>query len=213
MQGAATDGTCYQTRRMLTRHGQRSGGVHLVELVHHVVGAVGRRVEGVSEEETKEENQVLTVGKLEARKLKEEEVPPDELAAVESLCESADAGFREALDDDLNISGALGRVHSFLTECYKTCVRRATGDRAVAQLNAWDGVLGVLDLRQDAVAFCTEAVSGGPSDEEIEALVRERDAARGQKDFASADRLRDQLQDMGIVLKDSPAGTRWHRGD
>jgi cysteinyl-tRNA synthetase len=136
-----------------------------------------------------------------------------EMEAVESLGAQADSAFRAAMDDDLNISGALGQVHTFISSAYKTCRTRAAGEKAVAQLVAWDSVLGVLDARDDAPEAPSAGTQpAGAGDDEIEALVRQRDEARAGKDFASADRLRDELQDMGIVLKDSPSGTRWQRG-
>jgi cysteinyl-tRNA synthetase len=51
----------------------------------------------------------------------------------------------------------------------------------------------------------------GEHDAAIDQLVRERDAARADKDFATADRLRDELTARGIILEDTPSGTVWHR--
>jgi cysteinyl-tRNA synthetase len=138
----------------------------------------------------------------------------DEVARVERLRRFSDASFRESMDDDLNVSAALASVHTFVSEAYKTCRSRAGGERAAALLLEWDRVLGVLEPVRE-----TDGAAGGvgpdrgpgPSDEAIEALVRERDAARRAKDFATADGLRARLEGMGVVLKDSPAGTRWHR--
>lgn len=48
-------------------------------------------------------------------------------------------------------------------------------------------------------------------DTDIEKMISERDAARKNKDWAESDRLRDQLQARGIVIEDTPQGTRWHR--
>ena len=48
-------------------------------------------------------------------------------------------------------------------------------------------------------------------DAEIEALIAERDAARAQKNFARSDEIRDQLKEQGIILEDTPQGTRWKR--
>ena len=53
--------------------------------------------------------------------------------------------------------------------------------------------------------------SDGEADAEITALVVARDAARAAKDWAEADRLRDELQTRGIVLEDTPSGTAWRR--
>ena len=49
--------------------------------------------------------------------------------------------------------------------------------------------------------------------EEIQQMVDQRDQARADKDFATSDKLRDQLKDMGVILEDTPQGTRWHIND
>lgn len=49
-------------------------------------------------------------------------------------------------------------------------------------------------------------------DEKIEALIKKRDEARANRDFATSDEIRDTLKDQGIILEDTPQGTRWKRG-
>ena len=68
-----------------------------------------------------------------------------------------------------------------------------------------DEVLGVL-----ALALAGREVDE-PERERIEVLVAKRDLARSRRDFARADAIRDQLAGEGIVLEDSPDGTRWKR--
>ncbi|MCP4002687.1 MAG: cysteine--tRNA ligase [bacterium] len=111
------------------------------------------------------------------------------------------AGFRErfveAISDDLNAPRALAVT-------WEVVRSDVLGSREKAGLLAeFDQVLG-LDLAQAEVA-------AGESDERIDALVRGRDEARAARDWARADEIRDQLQAEGIVLEDSPDGTRWHR--
>ncbi len=121
--------------------------------------------------------------------------------------------FATALADDLNVSGALGALFSFSHEVNRRVDQGVTvAERAavVATLESADRVLGVLDAgawRQ------REAPGGGPGvgDDEVEALVAERTAARGRRDFAEADRIRDRLAELGITLEDGPTGTRWRR--
>ena len=132
---------------------------------------------------------------------------PGELDGLNELALEADKSFRKGLDDDLNVSAALAQVHGFASEAYKRATARAAGLQSLAQLDAWDSVLGIFAEESGG-----EARKGpqGTSEEEIEGLIGERDAARNRKDFAEADRIRDLLKSRGVVIKDSPAGTRWH---
>jgi cysteinyl-tRNA synthetase len=117
--------------------------------------------------------------------------------------ENVEAEFRTALENDLNISGALGAVFSWIGELNKLSLSPADARTAESILRGFDTVFGILDNGSTA--------SGGPSDEEIEALIEERNAARANKDFATSDRIRDDLAAAGIVLKDTAEGTRWLR--
>jgi len=69
-----------------------------------------------------------------------------------------------------------------------------------ALLASWDSVLG-LDLEREATA-------GWQPPEDAQRLVAERDAARAGKDFATSDRIRDELQVMGLEVMDTPDGTK-----
>ena len=68
-----------------------------------------------------------------------------------------------------------------------------------------DRVLGVLSLRR-----VEDECPPVPVDE-IERFIEERHAARRRRDFAAADRIRDDLAARGVLLEDSPTGTRWKR--
>jgi cysteinyl-tRNA synthetase len=113
------------------------------------------------------------------------------------------AEFERSLGDDLNISGALGAVFRLVRETHVALDKGELpqGSRAGldAALERLDGVLGLLQRPEVAV------------DDEIEDLIRRRDEARAARDFAEADRIRDQLTERGIVLEDTPGGTVWKR--
>lgn len=107
--------------------------------------------------------------------------------------------FRDALADDLNAPKAM----AVAWEVARSDSLSAPDRRDL--LLAFDEVLG-LDL-----ANATVAEEIAESDPRIDALVAEREAARKSKDFASSDRIRDELAAEGIVIVDSPEGPRWSR--
>ncbi len=113
------------------------------------------------------------------------------------------AEFDAGLDDDLNTSAALAAVFNFLRSINAVIddgSLDADGARvARAALSAADQVLGVLPSGPDVLSA------------EIEEKIAARNAARGRRDFALSDRIRDELAGRGIVLEDTPGGTRWKR--
>ncbi len=113
------------------------------------------------------------------------------------------AGFEEALYDDLNISGALGVVFDFIRDINRlkaeNRLSKAEAGRVLDIMNRFDMVLG-FRMKQEAGL-----------DAEIEAKIAARIAARKAKKFVEADRIRDELLAMGIILEDSPTGTKWKR--
>jgi len=122
----------------------------------------------------------------------------DGLGALDAACEQQ---FGEALDDDLNISGAIGAVFDFVRETNKLIDNGTIGTggarRALELLDRLNAVTGL---------FGAEAKEEIPA--EILALVTERQQARRAKDFKRADEIRDQLLASGWVLEDTPDGPR-----
>jgi cysteinyl-tRNA synthetase len=119
--------------------------------------------------------------------------------------------FETALGNDLNVSEALAALFGLVREVNTAIDNDAlvNGDRehVLKALARLDEVLGVLDPE----AWRTEAGSEGLSDEDIDALVAEREQARADREWGRADEIRDQLQTAGIVLEDARDGTRWKR--
>jgi cysteinyl-tRNA synthetase len=136
------------------------------------------------------------------------------------------APFTAALCADVNVSGAIGALNEAASQHDTSQPPPASDDDGtyadeLAALRAMDGVLGVLDLereppkREGSVikVVITDALGASDTIEmtagEIETKIAERNAARDAKDWATADRIRDELLELGIAIKDSAEGTTW----
>ncbi len=117
------------------------------------------------------------------------------------------AAFCEAMDDDLNTPGAVGVVFDTVRRANQA-IDAEDHDSAGRALATVTHLLDVLGL-----SAAGEAAGGveSPGDERIAAMVAARDKARNAKDFAEADRIRDELAALGVTLEDTAHGTVWHR--
>jgi cysteinyl-tRNA synthetase len=117
--------------------------------------------------------------------------------------------FADAMQDDLNTAAAIGAMFE-LVRALNAAIdagQAGTGDlpRIREAFAQFDAVLGVLSLRQAEDQQPPVAVA------EIEQLIEDRHAARRRRDFAAADRIRNDLAARGVLLEDSAGGTRWKR--
>jgi cysteinyl-tRNA synthetase len=128
---------------------------------------------------------------------------PDDPGLPEAVATAREA-FIAAMDDDLGISAALGAVFELVRDVNRRIAARSlsTADaaRTLDALRDLDHVLGLLP---DAGDQALEA--------DVEELLDRRAAARGMRDWAASDRLRDELAARGIVVEDSRDGQRWRR--
>jgi cysteinyl-tRNA synthetase len=113
------------------------------------------------------------------------------------------AGYRDALDDDLNLPQGIGLVFELIREANAALDADTVNDEARMQLL---GLIDDIDTHLDVV----RAEEPGLADE-VERLIAERESARKARDFARADQIRDELRRRGIALEDSKDGVRWHR--
>ncbi|SVE60447.1 uncharacterized protein METZ01_LOCUS513301, partial [marine metagenome] len=111
--------------------------------------------------------------------------------------------FSEKLNDDLNISGALGELFILVNSLFGNLDSKILGycsaRKALKALEIVDTVLGVMDDTE------------GDVDENIQQLIDARTRARSNKDWKKADVVRDQLDKLGIILDDTPDGTVWKK--
>lgn len=130
--------------------------------------------------------------------------------AIAESCARLEEEFAAALADDLNLSAALAALFGFVRDVNVAIESAAVGEgdreRILAAVRSVDRVLGVLDA-----AAWGDAVAEDPEKAEIDALVAERTAARAARDWKRADQVRAELEARGIVLEDTPRGTRWKR--
>lgn len=145
------------------------------------------------------------IDRLEDFLLRAREKASDEAPTPEFKAEAAAARvrFREAMDSDINTSAALAALFDFVRAANQRDSRGALtgGDArlAIAFLEEVDGVFNILRGRPEIL------------DEEIARQIEARQEARRRRDFAEADRIRDQLLAEGIQLEDTREGVRWKR--
>lgn len=137
----------------------------------------------------------------------------ERLAAVSASADGADvpfaerfaAGFRAALDDDLNAPQAVALLFDYVRAVNTELDRGLAGGGAARALEALDAALRVLDVLPTPKTV-DPALAGW-----VEERLAARDHARKSKQFKEADRIRAELAARGIAIEDGPGGTRWRQ--
>lgn len=109
--------------------------------------------------------------------------------------------YMDAMDDDLNTAGAIAAIFDIVY----------FANTELSAQNSKDAIQKTLDLIHelgDVLGLFTKSTKKS-IDNEIEALIEERNKARQEKNWAKADEIRDKLKEMNIVLKDTPNGVQW----
>ena len=129
-------------------------------------------------------------------------------AAVPASTDEPPADFLKSIEDDLNTPGAMAVMFALSSEIERgmTAGDEATVAEAKGRLIAAANILGV--LQSDPAAW----LEGEVSDDlrvEVESLLEQRAAARASKDWPAADRIRDRLTELNVVVMDGPQGATW----
>ena len=125
-------------------------------------------------------------------------------ADIKEQLDKRTAQFIEAMDDDLNTADGIAAVFELVRDI-NTLVIGKGGSKETAEYAAkvFDELTGVLGLVYNRN---TETL-----DSDIDAMIEARTKARKEKNWAEADRIRDELKAMGVVLEDTAQGVKWHR--
>ena len=115
--------------------------------------------------------------------------------------------FIDAMDDDLNTADGIAALFELVKDI-NLMLAPGTATKATIEVGKT-----LFDELTDVLGFCYAREEKAEDDEEIEALIAARTAARKEKNWAEADRIRDELNARGIVLEDTPQGVKWHRAD
>ncbi|SFG80998.1 cysteine--tRNA ligase [Sporolactobacillus nakayamae] len=124
----------------------------------------------------------------------------------EALVENYRKPFVEAMDDDFNTANAIAVLFDIARDANIALQNENALEKDLsAYVQALTELSGVLGLK---LAVDTDSIL----DTEVDALIKKRETARQNKDFAVADSIRDELKNAGIILEDTPQGVRWKRG-
>ena len=119
-----------------------------------------------------------------------------------ALIDSRKEQFINAMDDDLNTADGIAAVFDLVSDINTKIINKEVSknvcEKAAAMFDELTGVLGLVYNRKS-----------NDIDADIEKLIEERQQARANKDWATADRIRDELKAQGITLKDTPQGVTW----
>ncbi len=146
------------------------------------------------------------------QRLEEQNADPEDGGEPDRLLDlsaSARDAFVAAMDDDLNVSDALGSIFTLVRDGNRLLDESSpvsdAGLKAAREvLRDFDSVFGIMALRDRERAALPASV-----EQWVAARVAEREDARGRRDWDRADAIRDELEEHGIVLEDGPEGTRW----
>lgn len=125
-------------------------------------------------------------------------------AAFAAQVEARRNQFITAMDDDLNTADGIAALFELVKDI-NVLLTSAPNKQTILCGKA------LFDELTDVLGFCYERGQAGEDDAEIEALIEARATARKEKNWAEADRIRDELKARNIVLEDTPQGVKWHR--
>ncbi len=129
---------------------------------------------------------------------------PENAAEIRAQMEARKQQFIEAMDDDLNTADGLAAVFELVRDINVSVLQ--SGSKALIT-----DAIKLFDELTDVLGIVYPHEQTDDLDAEVEKMIEARQAARKAKNWAEADRIRDELKEKGIVLEDTPQGVKWHR--
>lgn len=128
---------------------------------------------------------------------------PENAEEIKNQLSSRREQFIEAMDDDLNTADGIAAVFELVKDINVNVINSQSAELIKFATSLFDELTNVLGLVYNR--------DTDNLDEEVEKLIEARQNARKEKNWAEADRIRDELKAQGIVLEDTPQGVKWHR--
>ncbi|MBU0536800.1 MAG: cysteine--tRNA ligase [Nanoarchaeota archaeon] len=180
------------TLRDLMKKGYKPVAIRYLLMSAHYRTQLNFTEEGIKAAES-------SVQRLNDFMLKLKEQSGEENKNIKARIKKARKEFEEAMDNDLNMPDALGAVFEFVKEINKLMAEKKVSRKDAEDIEGFmlklDNVLGVLSQEEDVA-------------KEIQELADKREQARKDKDFKTADSIRDELKEKGYILEDTPKGPR-----
>jgi cysteinyl-tRNA synthetase len=116
---------------------------------------------------------------------------------AEKHIKKAKDDFEKAMDDDLNIAQALSAIFDFMHEINKIDLSKSDAKKILDLMDSFNQVLGIFEIKEKKLP------------KELMDLINQREQARKNKDWKTADKIRDELKKKGVILEDTPSGVRY----
>ncbi|NCC82368.1 MAG: cysteine--tRNA ligase, partial [Clostridia bacterium] len=149
---------------------------------------------------------------LQLKNYQETSSSEDESKKVAKIIEEVTEDFKEAMDDDFNTALAIAEIFDFTKEINKLIKKNEmTKENSEKLLSVYAGLLDVLglDIEKATTASSKQGEQSDLTEKLIQILIDLRQDAKKNKDFATADKIRNSLSEIGVQLEDTRAGVQW----